>query len=163
MPFHLRNAGQTFQRFMDQVLQEHKDQVFLRLNEYGILCLGVRSLGHQVYSEGGQQGGYHSTVSTTRQFHNFYHRFVPHCANTATTKRFSGNSTSVTTTGLDRGGHHSAQVTLLSHPKSSALTCIITDASDTAVGAVLQQVINYPISFFTRKLKPPKSRYRGSS
>lgn len=55
-----------------------------------------------------------------------------------------------------------ANATLLTHPKPDAPTCIITDASDTAVGAVLQQCIAdvwCPISFFSRKLKPAETRY----
>ena len=38
----------------------------------------------------------------------------------------------------------------------------MTDASDTAVGAVLQQYVNgtwYPISFFSWKTTPAKTRY----
>jgi cleavage and polyadenylation specificity factor subunit 1 len=55
-----------------------------------------------------------------------------------------------------------AQATLLSHPKPSAPTCIVTDASDIAVGAVLQQLIDgvwCPISFFSKQLKPSETRY----
>ena len=35
-----------------------------------------------------------------------------------------------------------ANAPLLSYPKANAPTCLMTDASDTAVGAVLQQYIN---------------------
>ena len=38
----------------------------------------------------------------------------------------------------------------------------MTDASDSAVGAVLQQCVNgqwQPISFFSKKLKPSETRY----
>ena len=38
----------------------------------------------------------------------------------------------------------------------------MTDASDTAVGAVLQQYVNgtwRPISFFSRKMTPAETRY----
>ena len=43
---------------------------------------------------------------------------------------------------------------LLFYQDSEAPTCLMTDASNTAVGAVLQQQINntcHPISFFSRK------------
>lgn len=55
-----------------------------------------------------------------------------------------------------------AQATLLTHPKPGAPTNIMTDASDTAVGAVLQQHINgewHPIAYFSKKLQPAESRY----
>ena len=51
---------------------------------------------------------------------------------------------------------------LLSYPKPDAPTNIMTDASNTAVGAVLQQHINdtwTPIVFFSRTLKPAETRY----
>ena len=216
MPFGLRNAGQTFQRFMDQVLrglhfcyvyidnvliastseEEHKDhlrQVFQRLSEYGILinpskCLfGVSNLeflGYHVSSEGIhpldskvaaiQQFPQPTTARQLREFLgliNFYHRFVPHCAwilqplNT-----MLGNSrpsqqlvwTAEATAAFTEIKEALAQASLLSHPMPSAPTCIITDASDLGIGAVLQQFRNgvwHPISFFSKKLRPSETRY----
>ena len=55
-----------------------------------------------------------------------------------------------------------ANASLLSYPKDNAPTCLMTDASDTAVGAVLQQYVNgtwRPISFFSRKMTPAETRY----
>ena len=55
-----------------------------------------------------------------------------------------------------------AEVSLLTHPHHDALTSIMTDASDTAVGAVLQQEIDnhwHPIAFFSKKLTPAETRY----
>ena len=55
-----------------------------------------------------------------------------------------------------------ATATLLAHPKPDALTSVMTDASDIAVGGVLQQYIDghwHPISYFSRKLKPAERRY----
>jgi hypothetical protein len=55
-----------------------------------------------------------------------------------------------------------ANATLLAHPKPHAPTRIMTDASDFAVGAVLQQEIGQswqPVAFFSRKLIPAESRY----
>ena len=55
-----------------------------------------------------------------------------------------------------------AEATLLSHPKPDAPFCIMTDASNIAVGAVLQQQVNnlwQPLSYFSHKLKPAKTKY----
>ena len=55
-----------------------------------------------------------------------------------------------------------ANATLLCYPKPDAPTCLMTDASDTAVGAILQQYIDgswHPISFFSRKMEPAETRY----
>ena len=51
---------------------------------------------------------------------------------------------------------------LLCHPQPAAPTSIITDASNIAVGAVLQQYINSvwsPIAYFSWKLRPPETKY----
>ena len=48
-----------------------------------------------------------------------------------------------------------ANATLLSHPRPNAPLTIMSDASDIAVGAVLQQYIRdkwRPISYFSKKL-----------
>ena len=51
---------------------------------------------------------------------------------------------------------------MLSHPKLAAPTSLATDASDTAIGAVLQQYVDgvwQPISYFSRKLSPAETKY----
>ena len=56
-----------------------------------------------------------------------------------------------------------ANASLLSYPKAEAPTCLMTDASDMAVGAVLQQYVDgmwHPISFFTKKMTPAETCYR---
>ncbi len=55
-----------------------------------------------------------------------------------------------------------ASATLLSYLRPDAPTCLMTDASDLAVGAVLHQYSNgtcHPISFFSKKMKPAGIRY----
>ena len=52
-----------------------------------------------------------------------------------------------------------AEATMLIHPHHDAPTCITADASDHAVGVVLQQLINdtwFPIAYFS---KPEEIRY----
>ena len=58
--------------------------------------------------------------------------------------------------------HILAKATLLSHPKPDAPFCKTTDTSNIALGAVLQQQVNniwQPLSYFSHKLKPAKTKY----
>lgn len=57
---------------------------------------------------------------------------------------------------------HLADATLLAYPQPGVPQCVTVDASDAAVGAVLQQLnkgVWQPIAFFSRKLTPPEQRY----
>ena len=55
-----------------------------------------------------------------------------------------------------------ANASLLFHPKPNAPTCLMIDASDRAIGAVLQQWFEsgwHSIAYFSKKLKPAETRY----
>ena len=55
-----------------------------------------------------------------------------------------------------------AAASFLSYPAPDVPTCLMTHASDTAVGAVLQQHIKgswHPISFFSKKMTATEKRY----
>ena len=217
MPFGLRNAAQTFQRFMDQVLrgvhsayayiddvliasstpEQHLEDlrtVFERLSTHGIVinpnkCIfGVPELdflGHHIDCNGItplpekvqaiRDFPQPQTQRQLRQFIglvNFYHRFLPHCAELmqplhALLPKDKRKSQSLTWTDLAVSAFNDtkealAKASLLSYPQTDAPTCLMTDASDIAVGAVLQQHINgtwRPISFFSRKMTPAETRY----
>ena len=214
MPFGLRNAAQTFQRFMDKVLhgipsvnvyiddvliasstpeQHLKDlkAVFTRLSAHGILinpkkCLfaahSLNFLGHHIDCHGispvPEKVKAINDVpqpQTQRQLCrfiglvNFYHRFLPHCAELMQPLHFllKGKAQSLIWTDSAISSFQAtktaiANASLLTYPSPNAPTCLMTDASDTAVGAVLQQHINdtwKPISFFSRKLTPAECRY----
>ena len=214
MPFGLRNAAQTFQRFIDQVLrgftfcyayiddlliastspeehQHHLRQVLQRLSDHGILInpakcqFGVKELsflGHHVNAHGIQP--LEEKVRAVRDFPmptslrklreflglvNFYHRFIPHCASTLESlnsllahtsgKERKLNWTEAATTAFVAIKDTLATTTLLTHPTPFAPTCIMADASDVAVGAVLQQLVSEVWQPISKKLRPDETRY----
>ena len=193
MPFGLRNAAQTFQRFIDEVLRElpfcyayiddvliaskdaeerklHLKQIFQRFTEYGILLnpskceFGMHELtflGHRLNSSGVRpleekvsairDFPQPSTQCKLRQFLglvNFYHRFIPHCAHTLQplNNLLSKNNNTKqplqwndqTTQAFTEIKQAIADALLLVHPHPDAATHITVDASDTAIGEVIQ-------------------------
>ena len=101
---------------------------------------------------------------------NFYHRFLPHCADLMHPLHALLSSTTKTPWTDDTLAAFNAikdalaNATLLSYPKPDAPTCLMTDASDTEVGAVLQQHNGawHPISFFSKKMKPAETLLIGN-
>lgn len=103
---------------------------------------------------------------------NFYRRFIPNYATIIHplnsllkhTKRPTDplEWDSIATTAFANIKQALADATLLVHPTPDAPTCIAIDASDIAVGAVLQQYVDdqwCPVAFFSRALKPAEVRY----
>ena len=216
MPFGLRNAAQSFQRFIDQVTrgldfcyvyiddlliasanaeehEQHLRQLFTRLSDYGLVInpakcqFGVEALdflGHRVDSHGVRpledkvkaitDFPQPTTQRQLKEFLglvNFYRRFIPQAATILQplTELTRGGPKSRDITWNDNASNAFVTVkmalataTLLAHPKSHAPLSVMTDASDVAVGAVLQQRVDdtwQPIAFFSRKLKPAETRY----
>ena len=103
---------------------------------------------------------------------NFYHCFLPHCADapephhilltTAHKPRQTLQWNKKSLQAFSAIKQAITYVSLLSYPHTNAPTNIMSDASDTAVDAVLQQKIRdawKPIAFFSRKMKPAETRY----
>ena len=217
MPFGLRNAAQTFQHFMDQVLcgisntyvyiddiqiasstpKEHlRDlkSLFEPLASQGIVinlskCIfGVDQLdflGHQVTSQG--FAPLPDKVAVIRDFPqptslrqlrcfigmvNFYYRFLPYCTDLMQalhdllkptkpkSHTLTWNDDAIAT--FRNTKEALAAASFLCYPAPDVPTCLMTDASDTAVGAVLQQHIKgswHPISFFSKKMTATEKRY----
>ena len=103
---------------------------------------------------------------------NFYHRFVPNCAgilqplNAMLSHSLANDRvlswTQLTTDAFKQAKEMLARATMLFHPKPDTLTSVMTDASNKAVGAVLQQKLGadwHPISYFSRKLNVAETKY----
>lgn len=218
MTFGLRNAAQTFQRFIDEVLsgldfaygyiddilvfskskEEHKRhlrQLFERLKQYGILIntskcsfgeKSVNFLGYNVSASGSKpleskvqainEFPVPGTVKELRRFLgmlNFYRRFIPNAAKLQAPlnsilqgpKLKGSHPVAMTSTLLKSFEDCKAslsQATLLAHPDYSAELAIFTDASDSAIGAVLQQKKDdnwQPLAFYSHKLSASQKKY----
>lgn len=217
MTFGLRNAGQTFQRFVDEMLRgldfaypylddilvyskdqashiDHLQQVFCRLQDYGMVvntakCVfgasEVTFLGYRISASGTKplpekvsaisNFSAPKTVKELRRFLgmiNFYRRFIPNAAkqqaplNALLTGSVKGSHpVNFSPPELEafeacKGGL--SQAAMLAHPDCGAKLALVTDASDTAMGAVLQQFKEenwQPLAFFSRKLSPAQSKY----
>ncbi|CAI2729547.1 unnamed protein product [Schistosoma spindalis] len=100
---------------------------------------------------------------------NFYRRFIPHAAERLRplTELLRGNPRKLELNDTARTAFSEiktalAEVTLLAHPDPSATFSIAVDASDFAIGAVMQQDIFgswQPLEFFSRRLTPTETRY----
>jgi len=108
---------------------------------------------------------------------NFYHRFIPRCSDIArplhalvTTGRAAGTGKSITV--ADWTSAHAnafdglkaaiSEVATLAYPNPDLPTRLATDASDVAVGAVLEQKEGpswRPVAFFSKSLKGPELKY----
>ncbi|XP_064479324.1 uncharacterized protein K02A2.6-like [Ornithodoros turicata] len=217
MPFGLRNAAQTFQRFIDQVLrglpfafayiddilvastspEEHETHlraVFSRLEKYGIVINAAKCefgkaslefLGHLITSEGIRP--LDKKVEAVRNFPaptsfrqlreflgmiNFYRRFIPSCAHAlrplTDMLRTPQKKSAVFSWSQDANAafvkvkEALADASVLMFPKHGAPTNVMVDASDIAVGGVLQQFVDNqwkPLAFFSQKLSPQQARY----
>ncbi|BHF84456.1 hypothetical protein SprV_0902760700 [Sparganum proliferum] len=214
MPFGLRNASQTFQRFIDRVLRglpfvyeyindvqvasqdveehlQHLTLLFDRFQQFGVTLhpakciLGATSLeflGHLIDSNGIRP--LPSKVAAIRDFPpptskrqlqrflgmvNFYRRFLPNCADTILplTSLLSGSKrtfelTPAALTSFEQVKALLADATLLTHYHADAPISLMVDASNVAVGAVLQQSLpdsTVPLAFFSKKLSKVETRY----
>ena len=218
MPFGLRNAAQTFQRFIDEVTrglpftftylddilvaseseqehEEHLDIVLSRLEEYGLnirieKCeFGVsqlRFLGHDISAQGIKPTEEKTeaimnfprpeTQRKLRQFLgmvNYYHRFIDHAApilkplHDLLKSPKKGKRTTIEWSSTSKEAFVKVKEALktsitLHFPVPNAETALSTDASDVAVGGVLEQKVDgvwQPLAFFSRSLTPAETKY----
>uniref|UniRef100_A0A0A9Y7K2 RNA-directed DNA polymerase n=2 Tax=Lygus hesperus TaxID=30085 RepID=A0A0A9Y7K2_LYGHE len=217
MTFGMRNAGQTFQRFMDEILRDlpfvfvylddvlvasqtpeehlsHLSTVFTRFRDYGIslnpgkCLLGVESLdflGFRLSPTGTlplpervqalQDAAKPKTFQDLRRFLgtiNYYRRFMNHAAWSQLKLQDALNNCArdkdeIIWTPELVDAYNSciiglSEATLLAHPRPDCSLVLNVDASDRAIGSVLQQVTGAalePLAFFSRKLSKAEARY----
>ncbi|BHF81697.1 hypothetical protein SprV_0802483000 [Sparganum proliferum] len=195
MPFGLRNASQTFQRFVDKLFRalpfvyayiddllvasstaeehmEHQATVFDRLQQFGVVLnpSNIRPLPSKVAAI--RDFPPPTLKRQLQRFHgmvNFYRRFLPNCADTILplTSLLSGSKltfelTPAALTSFEQVKALLVDATLLSHFHADALISLMVDASNTAVGAVLQQSLPdsiVPLAFFSKNLSKAETRY----
>ena len=218
MTFGLRNAAQSFQRFINEVTKglpfcyayiddclissksevehlQHLKLLFERFQEFGVVINVAKSvfgapalsfLGYLVDSAGLQPlpdrveaiKNYPrpTTVSELRRFLgklNFYRRFIPKAADSqALLHSLHGNKkkndktiinwTPELVESFERCKSSLCDAVLLSHPVQGAPLALLVDASDSGIGAVVEQHIEgswKPLSFFSRKLSEAQRKY----
>ncbi|BHF85899.1 hypothetical protein SprV_1002907400 [Sparganum proliferum] len=170
---------------------QHLTLLFDRFQQFGVTLhpakciLGATSLeflGHLIDSNGIRP--LPSKVAAIRDFPpptskrqlqrflgmvNFYRRFLPNCADTILplTNLLSGSKrtfelTPAALTSFEQVKALLADATLLTHYHADAPISLMVDASNVAVGAVLQQSLpdsTVPLAFFSKKLSKAETRY----
>ena len=169
----------------------HLRQLFQRLQEHGLVinvakcqfgCTTLDFLGHRITAKG--VSPLPDKVEAIRQFKqpvtvkglqefvgmiNFYRRFIPAAAEimqplfaalASKPRTLQWGDTMVKA--FQDAKSALARATMLTHPRCTAPTSLTVDASDLAVGAVLQQLVHgiwQPLAFFSKQLRLPERKY----
>ncbi|CAF98772.1 unnamed protein product [Tetraodon nigroviridis] len=174
---HLTHLGQVFQRLADHglIVNPAKCQFGLQVIDF---------LGHRISSEGAvplpakvqvvAEFPRPASVKALQEFLgmvNFYNRFLPRAAHLLQplyeALRLKKATDQVDWTAervqaFEGAKSALANATLLAHPAPRADIALTTDASDVAVGAVVEQGVGgvwQPLAFFSRKLRDNERKY----
>ena len=169
---HRRHLGQLFDRLADYGLVVNLKRCWASRVKHFVTSSGVRPLLERVqHITDFPQPQSTKSLKEFLGMLNFYRRFVPQAAAillplydlvNVKDNEFEAAWTTLHEDHFQRRKVALAAATGLAHPSARAETSINTDASDTAVGAVLPQCLHgvwTPISFFSRKLLPAEKKY----
>ena len=171
--------------------KNHLQLLFQRLADFGLVVnvdkcqFGrhrIEFLGHLIDQYGArplpskveavQVFPYPTTLQDLQRFAgmiNFYHRFIPLAATimapiyqTIANKPRLLVWNETLKTAFENAKGALASAAMLHHPKHHAPLTLSVDASDIAVGGILQQIVDgqlQPLAFFSRKLRKPETKY----
>ncbi|XP_029644577.1 uncharacterized protein LOC115218783 [Octopus sinensis] len=174
---HLLHLSQLFQRLRDYGVRINPDKCVFgqpSLNFLGhyIDLRGIKPLSSKV--DAIQRIAPPSSLRQLRQFLgivNFYRRFIDRCADKLPlTQMLKGNSkkdarltlSAEALSAFELVKKELASVPILAHPAPNAPLTLSVDASESAIGAVLQHTVEgevKPLAFFSCQLKPAERRY----
>lgn len=175
---HMQHLRVLFRRLEDFGLVINQNKSEFGLSEidflgYRVSSSGITPLPQKVAAV--MEFSRPTTVKQLRRFLgiiNFYRKFIPNAASLQAplhdclTNNVKGSHpvdwTAKRVQAFDDCKQALANAALLSFPVNDAPLAIFTDASDTAMGAVLQQKLDdtwQPISFFSRKLSKAQCNY----
>lgn len=172
---HLEHLQQLFQLLSDNGLVINKGKCVFGVSELDFLghrvtAQGIRPLPDRVAALCNSAA---PTDRTSLQrflgMMNYYHRFIPHIAETLTPlhSQASGKGQTITwstecQTAFEKAKRALSEAVLLHHPQTDAATSLTVDASNTAIGAQLEQrqgLSWVPLAFFSRKLSETEKKY----
>lgn len=176
---HREHLKIVFQRLRDYGLSINVSKCVFGKSE-------VKFLGHQITVDGIQplpekvkviqDYNQPTTAAELKRFLamiNFYRRFIPHAVESQMilTSLIKGNKKNdqtpliwdvVSIAAFQRCKEDLVNSTLLFHPEANASLFLFVDASDTAVGAALNQFVKrvmQPLGFYSKKFTKTKQRY----
>jgi len=168
---------------LKSVLQLLKDNgLVVKLDKCQFGVTTTEFLGHEISADGVrplsskvdaiQKFPAPSTVKGLQEFVgmvNYYHHFLPRIAHTMAPlyQALTGKQRTLIweqdqQKAFEATKRALASAATLTFPQTGATLTLTTDASNVAVGAVVEQNVNgqpQPLGFFSRKLRPPETKY----
>ncbi|UYV74058.1 hypothetical protein LAZ67_11001992 [Cordylochernes scorpioides] len=158
MNFGLKSASQTFQRFMDEVTKG-LDFVFVYIDDVLIASKNENDHIQHLHTIFKRLSDHGLTVNISKSvFGKPSLEFLGHIIDNKGIKPLPEKIRIV----KDFPQPNSTQNTLLNYPQPNSTLSVLVDASNVAVGGVLQQLNDTawePISFFSKKLSPAETKY----
>ncbi|GBP49333.1 Retrovirus-related Pol polyprotein from transposon 297 [Eumeta japonica] len=163
MTFGLRNAAQTFQRFLNHTVLQGLDFLFAYIDDIIIASDDIEQHRRHLKTLFSRLDTYGIIINLSKcAIEKDKIDFLSYEVSTS-----EKDKTPIDWTPDDERAFEKCKVSLqsavtLSHPLADAPLGLMTDASNTAVGAVLQQFVNnswQPLGFYSSKLSDTQQKY----